>query len=502
MGLTPAPLNAWPLAWIALIPLWRLIQTPKSLRPAQGETKLRNSLLLTACWGLGYHGLALSWITALHPLMWLGIPWLGSVAIAAFAWAFITLWGIGIGVSWVLGMTVLTRWARLSPISQVLVGTALWCGIELLWSLGPLYWTSLSYTQSPDNLAILQLGKLSGHLTVTAAIVAVNGLLAMALSMPGQRKQWCIAALVGLLSCHLAGFVLYQRPLADRTDAAFTVGIIQGNIPTRQKLTAAGIQQAQSVYLEGYRQLSAQGVDAVLTPEGAIPNVWDLSRQRRYRFYRAVQQAEAVLWLGTFVRAPSRVQITQSLLALTPDEAMAGQYSKLKLVPLGEYMPLQSLLGDAIARLSPLETNMIPGQIDQQFQSGLGPAAVGICYESAYGWLFRHQVANGGEFIITASNNDPYPPRMMAQHHAQDVMRAVETDRWAVRGTNTGLSGLVDPHGRTRWLSVPNQRVQHISRLYRRRTQTPYVRWGDWLTPLLLGLSGGWIGYLRLTQRG
>jgi hypothetical protein len=35
---------------------------------------------------------------------------------------------------------------------------------------------------------------------------------------------------------------------------------------------------------------------------------------------------------------------------------------------------------------------------------------------------------------MTASNNDPYPPRMMAQHHAHDVMRAIESDRWAVTG--------------------------------------------------------------------
>jgi len=34
---------------------------------------------------------------------------------------------------------------------------------------------------------------------------------------------------------------------------------------------------------------------------------------------------------------------------------------------------------------------------------------------------------------------------MPAQHHAQDVMRAGESDRWAVRATNTGYSGIIDP---------------------------------------------------------
>ncbi|MEO0458182.1 MAG: apolipoprotein N-acyltransferase, partial [Cyanobacteria bacterium P01_A01_bin.114] len=170
MGLTPAPVNAWPLAWVTLTPLWVITQNSK--------LKTQNLILLAGLWGLGYHGLALSWISYLHPLMWLGIPWAGSIAITAFAWAFITLWGMALVMIWAVGLTTLQRWVPLTPGARVLVGTALWCGLEALWGYGPLYWTSLSYTQSPYNLAILHLGQLSGQLTVTAAIVAVNGLLA------------------------------------------------------------------------------------------------------------------------------------------------------------------------------------------------------------------------------------------------------------------------------------------------------------------------------------
>jgi apolipoprotein N-acyltransferase len=78
---------------------------------------------------------------------------------------------------------------------------------------------------------------------------------------------------------------------------------------------------------------------------------------------------------------------------------------------------------------------------------------------------------------------------MPAQHHAQDVMRAIEGDRWAVRATNTGYSGIVDPHGRTKWISRLKTYELHTATIYRRQTQTLYVRWGDWLTPLLFILS-------------
>jgi apolipoprotein N-acyltransferase len=79
---------------------------------------------------------------------------------------------------------------------------------------------------------------------------------------------------------------------------------------------------------------------------------------------------------------------------------------------------------------------------------------------------------------------------MPAQHHAQDVFRAVESDRWAIRATNTGYSGIVDPHGRTLWLSGINTYEIHAETVYPRQTRTLYVRWGDWLVWLLLGGMG------------
>ena len=77
----------------------------------------------------------------------------------------------------------------------------------------------------------------------------------------------------------------------------------------------------------------------------------------------------------------------------------------------------------------------------------------------------------------------------MAQHHAQDVMRAIESDRWAVRVTNTGYSGVVNHRGQTVWRSERNTYETHLATINRRHTQTLYVRWGNWLTPVLASLA-------------
>ncbi|MGD1904383.1 MAG: apolipoprotein N-acyltransferase [Leptolyngbyaceae cyanobacterium] len=496
MGLTPAPVNAWPLAWVALIPLWAVLLSQR--RPGQ-------AFRLGWLWSATYHGIALAWITALHPLMWMGIPWLGSIAIALFAWSFITLLGAVTFGLWAMGIAYLApRWP--AP-TTILAGTALWCGLETLLSWGPLYWPSLSYTQSPSNLWILHLGQLSGPMAVTAAIVAINGCWAVGWVTWQQRRfhlpgggmlrgkrplaptAFGIVLLVGL---HLLGYGLSVMSADADTGEPLSVGLIQGNVPTRVKLTPAGTRQAIQGYTQGYRDLVTQGAEAVLTPEGAIPEIWGRSSQSRSPIYQAVRDKGVVLWLGAFRRTldASGSQLTQSLVTLDANGQVFSQYDKVKLVPLGEYIPFQPILGRLISRLSPLEGSLSPGGSDQLMDTPFGPIIVGICYESPYSELFRRQTAKGGEWIMTASNNDPYPPRMMAQHHAHDVMRAIESDRWAVRVTNTGLSGLVTPQGKTQWLSEPNQYVTHLATIYRRTSRTLYVRWGDWLTPSLLVLSG------------
>ncbi|MGB3491726.1 MAG: apolipoprotein N-acyltransferase [Elainellaceae cyanobacterium] len=562
MALSVEPVAAWPLAWVAIAPLWVLIMGYGSR-----QSSLWDALRLGALWSIGYYGLMLSWVTGLHPLTWMGVPWLASVAIALLCWGAGTLYCTAWTLLWLGTFRVLTTFQEklnrpfnfsaqasqgygyLSPGStltqvlwrssqRVLLGAALWCGMDWLWRNSFLYWPSLALTQSPHNLVILHLSQWAGPDAVAIAIIAVNGFLAeswigwhrasmpsstpSAQSLAHRTAALCGAiALILFISLHGLGAIRFasdgsaelsgeKSALATLSESSspipnpLSIGMIQGNVPTRIKLYEEGLRRAFQGYTDGYETLVDQGVDAVLTPEGAFPIIWNDPIQTRTPLYRAVRDRHIPLWLGTFF--PEGRDFTQSLISLNRDAEVVGRYSKVKLVPFGEYIPFEPILGAIVARLSPLDAYMIPGKAGQRFDTPFGLAIVGICYESAFPQIFRQQAQAGGEFILTASNNDPYGTAMMAQHHAQDVMRAIETDRWAVRATNTGYSGVVDHHGRTLWRSQPHIYQLHQATIGRRDTLTPYVRWGDWLTPtVLLGaiasLALSWIGWAIALSR-
>jgi apolipoprotein N-acyltransferase len=504
MGFAPAPVEFWPGAWFALAPLWVLVILPRDLFKLPLPPILCGFL-----WGLGYHGLALSWITGIHPMTWMGVNWWASLAIALVCWALITLWGAVLVAIWSWGMARLSHLSD-SPWLRLLWGVTLWCALESLWQLGPLWWTALAYTQSPYNLVILHLGQLSGPLAITAVIVLVNGLVGEAgltvLASGHSRKGlsghrwtfWIGLAIASLVLAHGLGWSLYQRPLADAPEQAFRVGIIQGNVPNTIKLYEEGWRRSLNGYTSGYQTLVARGVDVVLTPETALPVLWTGQGRAYRRFIDAVQEAGIPVWLGAFGQEGQRY--TNSLFMVSSDGTTLDEYRKIKLVPLGEYIPFERWIGRFINRLSPLDAHLFPGAPDQTFDTPFGRAIAAICYESAFAEIFRYQAAAGGEFILTASNNAHYSATMPAQHHAQDVMRAIESDRWAARATNTGYSGIIDPHGRTLWVSGINTYELYDHQIYRRQTQTPYVRWGNWLTPVLLIASGSTLAWAIFTH--
>lgn len=486
MGMTFAPSEVWYLAWVALAPLWYL------------TSRQQNAPLIYAlAWGIGCYGWCLSWIFGIHPMTWMGVPFLASLGIATFCLTFITLWGASLVVLWSLGVRFINSKPQLNPWLRVLLGTALWCGLEELYSLTDLWWSPLAMTQSPYNLAILHLGQLSGPTTVTGAIVLVNGLIAegyLAFNRERDRTKlipriwkalpYIGSAIASIIILHLIGSNLLNRPLVESIDSSLKIGIIQGNIGNEVRHYRSGYDLAIENYTKGYIDLAAQGVVAVITPETAFP--YRESQIQQTSFYQAILAKKVTAFIGGFGEVGNK--ITNSILTIDGEGKVVSRYDKWKLVPLGEYIPLEQYLGKFIDTISPLDSHLLAGKFAPLVNTPLGNLIFGICYDSAYPEHFRRQ-AQTGSLIITASNDAHYGVAMPSQHQALDLMRSIETDRWTARASNTGYSAVIDPHGQTQWISKLNEFAAHAHTVYRRNTQTLYVRFGNWLTPLLLAIG-------------
>ncbi|MGA0197744.1 MAG: apolipoprotein N-acyltransferase [Prochlorotrichaceae cyanobacterium] len=531
-ALAAPPWGWFGLAWFSWIPLWWAIDPWDIDR--QGNTSPQRRGILGLVWGLGYYGISLHWVTGLHPLTWLGMSWWSSITISVGCWIFLVLWHTAPLVLWMMILGELTRRCHWTRSQTLAFGVALWCSLDWLCSYLPIYSGSLAISQSPGNLWLLYSTRWFGPFGISAAIVLVNGGLAYGLrSLLRQRARptrndesltltaatptfatplpWWSLAMGVFLALHGIGWGLAQESTRAEASAPpsppLTIGVIQGNIPTRIKLTPAGIQQSLKTYRQGYEALANLGVDAVLMPEGALPMVWEGKTRLQSSLYQSIRRLGTPAWVSTFLTTEPppgeepNPGLTQSLIAVDSSGATTSRYNKIKLVPLGEYIPFQNLLSKILQRLSLMEGSLTPGGPGQSFNTPWGTAAIAICYEPAFSYIIQNQVKQGAQFILTVSNLDPYDTRLMAYQEALNIMRALENDRWLVAASNTGYSSLISPQGQVKWRSAPHQLVIAPVQLYPRQTQTLYSQTGDGLILCLLwgwGLSVWLLGRLRL----
>jgi apolipoprotein N-acyltransferase len=121
----------------------------------------------------------------------------------------------------------------------------------------------------------------------------------------------------------------------------------------------------------------------------------------------------------------------------------------VRLVPFGEYVPFRRLLffvGPMIESVG----DFTPGHELKVFNAEGSHFSVAICYESVYARMAQAFVDGGSELLLTITNDAWFNRSSAApQHFEQAALRAVEQGRYLARAANTGISGAVDPYGRT-----------------------------------------------------
>jgi apolipoprotein N-acyltransferase len=279
--------------------------------------------------------------------------------------------------------------------------------------------------------------------------------------------------------------------------------IVQPSVPQREKWMAAYQRQifdahiALSMADPTGKLDSLSGVTHLIWPEAAMP-FFPLETPEALDVLGRMLPAGTTLITGAIRHDPPvgtdrrllpTTKTLNSILVLNEKAKVEDIYDKIKLVPFGEYVPMESVLsligiekithgrGAFAEGVSPRPLMKIPG---------LPPALGLVCYEA----LFPGEIIQGSErpgVLINVTNDGwfgqttgPY------QHFQQARVRAVEEGLPLIRAANNGVSAVVDPYGRVLQALGLDVRGVIDSGLPKALAPTVYARAGDWMLALVL----------------
>ncbi len=332
-------------------------------------------------------------------------------------------------------------------------------------------WTLLGASQwnQPATLAPASVG---GVWLVSFLIVAVNTAVVGALLV---RTAWLVALPIALAIVSPAWFWWGPAPAEG---SSVRIALVQpGDIDDATARQAAGEALTET--------LAGQQLDLVVWGESSVGVDLGSHPDAMARLVELRRRIGADLLVNVDARAPSGGIYKSSV--LIGSSGARGSYSKTRLVPFGEYVPLRPLLAWATSHTKAAAEDR---------RRGDGPAvlhadslAVGplISFEATFSDLPRHEVRLGAELLAYQSSTSTYQ-RTWAQPQLASMaaVHAVEVGHPAVHAGLSGVSSAFDARGRELgWLPASSRGVLVVDVPLGSRT-TCYDRLGDWVIGLAL----------------
>ena len=473
------PLALGALLAQALAPVQFLWGIPLALGLISGQLLRVNSAWTGAglgwLFGVGYFGFALSWIVEPFQIDPDRHAWMAPFALLFLAAGLALFWGLAFGLAARVPQRGLRLLALIAAWSLAEFGRAyLFTGLP--WAAFGQFWID-----SPAAVLLPWIGP-HGIAMLTLAAVLPLGLI----------RQKPLLAIAPLLATLALLWLLPVPPAAVLT--AKTVRLVQPNAPQDQKW--------HPEYRWGFvrRQLSYTSAqprpDLIVWPETAVPQLLNTADD----ILAAIAEAADGVPVITGIQRYQDQRYFNSLVVLDASGVPGQIYDKAHLVPFGEYVPF----GDVLARFgitgfaSQTGSGYAAGPGPQILDLAIGKALPLICYEAVFPQLLN-AAPERADMLIQITNDawfgtysGPY------QHLVQARMRAAEQGLPMIRVANTGVSAMIDGHGRIRE-SLPLGEAGFVdARLPQPLPPTLYCRTGDLPVFVLLLLL---VGLVVMTQR-
>ena len=462
-----APYGAWPLAILALAVLIVSVR----------DLGAWHAAIVGWGFGLGMFGHGVWWIeVSVHQF---GVPSL--------------IFSIGITAMLVAGMALypalfagLLRGlpAPNAALRCLVLAPALWVLTEWLrgWLFTGFPWLALGYSQIDSALA--GFAPLLGVSGCSGVVVLLAGLLAQ-----GLMASWRERALLGFLLIAISGTgaALRLQNWTRELKRDIDVALVQGAIPQDQKWD----RELRERSLTHYLQLSASAWQAPLMiwPETAVPAFPTEVPEMIEQLQTSARAAHTTLLIGMPTGEPWNGRYFNSVVTFGERPA---QYDKRHLVPFGEFFPFKRWLGNLYMLLSIPLSDFSAGADQQPLVYAAGYAVgVSVCFEDVFGGEIAATLP-AAAYLVNVSNDAWFGDTIAPHQHLEIArMRALETGRYMLRATNTGITAVIDDHGQVRARAPQFEPTVLRARFAARSGSTPYVKLGDWPLLLTLALASG-----------
>ena len=449
MPYTFAPYNVWWLAFIALAGWLGLL-----IKQHQQWFKLGMAF------GFGWFGLGAWWLADTlqiyghlpYVLGLLSITILGlimSLFFVAWAWFLQKLLQHKVQALWLFpALGVLEEWVR----------SFLFTGLP---------WTALANLSVNTPLAswISIIGSYG------AAFMMLFAAASLTLLFYANTRKYAMAA---FSICVLLWFFSPNIPVPQQP--TLTAALIQPNIPQDKKWDANFLNHTmQTLTSLSAQAASEQKLDLIIWPEAAVP--FYLSRSPSWDHWLKAQMKswQTPVIFGGIKHLDSGK--SQNGLFLENGESTRQFVGKHHLVPFGEYVPSWlPWLGKLVPDIGDFEPATDQGILTLATQK-IGSV---ICYESIFADEVRQRIQQGANVLVVVTNDAWYDTSPAAWQHLQaSQIRAIESGRYILRATNTGVSAIIAPDGSIQQTMPWWQEGMVIGHYQPLSHITLYQQWGD-----------------------
>lgn len=471
------------LAWVAFVPLMAGLWT-RSPRQAFSAGYI---------FGLIYFFGTLYWIY--HSINHFGgVPFIASLSIVIMLCCYLGLYPA-------LFCLLFIQMIRKTKLPALFIAPVLWVVLEFIrsYALTGFPWSSVGYSQY-KFLHAVQVADVTGIYGISFLVLMVNGAFVDVILLKRRVRQMPLFPVsytfIGL-SAVLVIIALtlgygHWRLGQQRNGSLVNISVVQGNIEQDKKWEPVYQDEVLNTYFTLSRGAAGTSPQLIIWPETAVPFMFDYDKLNSGKLASFQRELGADLLFGSILvkeHSRSKTLLTNSAVLLDKEGKNIYEYDKIHLVPFGEYVPLRSVLF-FIDKLVTGIGDYVSGEEYARAETEFGSFGTMICYEIIFPGLVRKFYTDGGDFIVTITNDawfgktaGPY------QHFSMAVFRAIENRKPVIRAANTGISGFIDSSGRVLSESSLFQRLVLSERVKTDRTLTFYTKYGDLFSYLCIVIS-------------